>query len=916
MMNVCSVIISAQFADNLSEMIENQNLRRAANAAFIGELYLMLTGCLEGIRRKFRRNNRVHCEGGASGTRDSTVGGVWGPFRIWLNRVVQHKIFDRVIMLAVFLSILTMAIEHHHQPKELTYFVEISNLVFTVIFVVEMVIKLMALGFTYFKDKDNIFDFVIVIISYVFFVVFLVEMLFKVLAQGLLFGSESYCRSSWNVLDGSLVLLSLADIFVSLVSLGRNNMMGSLKVLRMLRTLRPLRVVKRAPRLKLAVEALMKSVKPIGNIFLICCAFLFFYAILGLQLFKGKFYSCRGEDLDHITNKTECLSADYLWKPKFFNFDSLPQALMSLFVMYSKDGWVSIMHDGVDAVDVDVQPVMNYNEWILIFFITFMIVSFFLLDMFIGVMVDTFFQCQQEQKRRDGAERRLLRDAGEEPVGCRRRLSARIRWNVMDLVIILVSVLSIILTKIDMADTIPINPSILRVCRVLRLAQVLKTEKIRVMLRTIIKTLSQDTMAPCRPGDEQCSKYLVFVSPVYFVSFVVMVQFVLVNLVVAVIMQAMEDSKLEEELAKEELARQQLAREKLAREKLALERPALLSPDEDVVQSDEDVVQSDEDVVQSDEDVVQSDEDVVQPFLHRNNDTKMRSLQNLLLALCMCVRSAAEVIRVSGHEGGEVHVSCPYGTGYESYEKYLCKNKCGNDDVLITTTEPNQSKYSIHDNRRKRVFTATISDLRRTDAGTYWCGVTKSGNDIYTEVDLEVGPAWCCVRSDEASGIVGRPLTVRCPYPSPHGTNRKFLCKGDHRNNCTGVATSGGRFSLRDDVPSSSFLVIITELEAGDAGTYWCGSDSQWTVGDYTNIHLSASAVSPSVVFIVPAVLVPAVLLTLTFALVMISEKQEVAHFVMRSWGPQSAGPYYDDVLDAQQESLYQNITLDDIYCN
>jgi len=101
--------------------------------------------------------------------------------------------------------------------------------------------------------------------------------------------------------------------------------------------------------------------------------------------------------------------------------------------------------------------------------------------------------------------------------------------------------------------------------------------------------------------------------------------------------------------------------------------------------------------------------------------------------------------------------------------------------------------------------------------------------------------AWCCVRSDQVSGIVGRPLTVRCPYPPPHGANRKFLCKGDHRNNCTDVVTSSSsRFSLRDDAPSSSFLVIITELEAGDAGTYWCGSDSQWTVGNYTNIHLSA----------------------------------------------------------------------------
>lgn len=32
-----------------------------------------------------------------------------------------------------------------------------------------------------------------------------------------------------------------------------------------------------------------------------------------------------------------------------------PQALMSLFVLSSKDGWVNIMYDGLDAVGIDQQ---------------------------------------------------------------------------------------------------------------------------------------------------------------------------------------------------------------------------------------------------------------------------------------------------------------------------------------------------------------------------------------------------------------------------------------------------------------------------------------------------------------------------------------------------------------------------------
>ncbi|MED6243414.1 hypothetical protein ATANTOWER_019779, partial [Ataeniobius toweri] len=67
----------------------------------------------------------------------------------------------------------------------------------------------------------------------------------------------------------------------------------------------------------------------------------------------------------------------------------------------------------------------------------------------------------------------------------------KVRWNVLDTVVVLVSVISILLTKLELSHNIPINPSIFRVLRILRLAQVLKTTKLKVLLKTIIRTLSQ-----------------------------------------------------------------------------------------------------------------------------------------------------------------------------------------------------------------------------------------------------------------------------------------------------------------------------------------------------------------------------------------------------------------------------------------
>lgn len=43
------------------------------------------------------------------------------------------------------------------------------------------------------------------------------------------------------------------------------------------------------------------------------------------QLFKGKFYHCEGFDTRNITNKSECLHANYKWVRRKYNFDNLGQ---------------------------------------------------------------------------------------------------------------------------------------------------------------------------------------------------------------------------------------------------------------------------------------------------------------------------------------------------------------------------------------------------------------------------------------------------------------------------------------------------------------------------------------------------------------------------------------------------------------
>uniref|UniRef100_A0A8C3VF66 Calcium voltage-gated channel subunit alpha1 H n=1 Tax=Catharus ustulatus TaxID=91951 RepID=A0A8C3VF66_CATUS len=581
-------------------------------------------------------------------------------FRMMCQKVIAHKMFDHVVLVFIFLNCITIALERPDIDPLSTerIFLSVSNYIFTAIFVAEMMVKVVALGF--------------------------------------FSGENTYLQSSWNILDGVLVFVSIIDIIVSMASAGGAKILGVLRVLRLLRTLRPLRVISRAPGLKLVVETLISSLRPIGNIVLICCAFFIIFGILGVQLFKGKFYYCDGPDVKNITTKADCTNAHYRWVRRKYNFDNLGQALMSLFVLSSKDGWVNIMYDGLDAVGIDQQPVQNHNPWMLLYFISFLlIVSFFVLNMFVGVVVENFHKCRQHQEAEEARrreEKRLRRLEKKRRKAQRRPYYAdysparryihslctshyldlfitfiigvnvitmsmehynqpksldealkycnyvftivfvfeallklvafgfrrffKDRWNQLDLAIVLLSIVGITLEEIEMNAALPINPTIIRIMRVLRIARVLKLLKMatgmRALLDTVVQALPQvspqnsslpmgtevpwgpgdisvfgglqndenpceglsrhatftnfgmafltlfrvstgdnwngimkDTLRECTREDKHCLTYLPVISPVYFVTFVLIAQFVLVNVVVAVLMKHLEESNKE-----------------------------------------------------------------------------------------------------------------------------------------------------------------------------------------------------------------------------------------------------------------------------------------------------------------------------------------------------------------------------------
>jgi hypothetical protein len=115
---------------------------------------------------------------------------------------------------------------------------------------------------------------------------FTIECVIKTLAKGFIMDEGSYLRETWNQLDFFIVVSSLVDLSLTDVDL------PFIKVLRLLRTLRPLRFISHNVNMKMVVVALLESVGSILNVMIVVMVVWLMFAILGVNLFSGKFFYC------------------------------------------------------------------------------------------------------------------------------------------------------------------------------------------------------------------------------------------------------------------------------------------------------------------------------------------------------------------------------------------------------------------------------------------------------------------------------------------------------------------------------------------------------------------------------------------------------------------------------------------------
>ena len=73
------------------------------------------------------------------------------------------------------------------------------------------------------------------------------------------------------------------------------------------------------------------------------------------------------------------------------NFDNIGTAMVTLFVISSREGWEQSMLRAIDSTDVEQGPTFGNNPLQCLFFIVFMFIgSFFLINLFVGVIFGEF----------------------------------------------------------------------------------------------------------------------------------------------------------------------------------------------------------------------------------------------------------------------------------------------------------------------------------------------------------------------------------------------------------------------------------------------------------------------------------------------------------------------------------------------
>jgi hypothetical protein len=271
----------------------------------------------------------------------------------------------------------------------------------------------------------------------VFTVIFVVEFVIKVIAMGFIFHRNSYLRDPWNWLDFTVVCTGLSELLTEGAATG-------ITALRALRVLRPLRAANAYPSLKRLIGTLLASLPRLANVVVFILFIFFLFGIWGVALFRGALYQrCRTQEQpfpltgpdakwptagERLCSKPggaglhQCPAGQYCGGPQDFglprsiddvknselisygivHFDNIAAAIVTIFQMITLEGWTGLMYDLQDAGPA----------WFAVIYCILVVIvgSFFLLNVILAVISDSLDSAGEDMTKAEKIKNKQLRE--------------------------------------------------------------------------------------------------------------------------------------------------------------------------------------------------------------------------------------------------------------------------------------------------------------------------------------------------------------------------------------------------------------------------------------------------------------------------------------------------------------------------
>ncbi len=221
-----------------------------------------------------------------------------------------------------------------------------------------IVTNIISMAFESFKQSSWQSEFSLAA-NFFYSLVFGWECMFKLFA----FCPRRYYRGAWNRFDFFIITISFGGILID--GLGASVPMDprTLRVLRLFRVfriLRAFRILKSAKGLMRILGTLVKSLPALRNLMMLLCLVFFVFAVLGVSMFGG--LCVAGEEAAPGLEAVRCFFSEQgpPLDPKI-NFRDVGHALVSLFRVSTTDGWSALMFSTLVA---PVRNSISTSTWV------------------------------------------------------------------------------------------------------------------------------------------------------------------------------------------------------------------------------------------------------------------------------------------------------------------------------------------------------------------------------------------------------------------------------------------------------------------------------------------------------------------------------------------------------------------------